>query len=111
MNTLMLFYNSPSQIFVPLETILTTQSDGNVVIYNSNFDFVWGTGRLRQCTTVRFVMQTDGNLVEYCDGGAGGVIWASNTQGKGTGPYTLSLNNDGSLTIKDGSGNQMWKNS
>jgi hypothetical protein len=49
-------------------------------------------------------MQTDGNLVLYESGVA---KWASNTNGTGSGPYSLNLHTDGNLVIY-GNGVAIW---
>ena len=49
-------------------------------------------------------MQTDGNLVVY---GNGCVIWASGTNGTGSGDY-LAMQADGNLVVYNSSGSQVW---
>ena len=62
-------------------------------------------------------MQTDANLVLYkcfnkhCSGSKGRQpIWASNTYGRGKGPYTLVMQNDNALVIYDTHSNPIWWN-
>jgi hypothetical protein len=58
-------------------------------------------------------MQSDGNFVVYSAKGRNGraedhPIWASNTNGKGTGPYRLAMQDDGNLVVYDSSGKPTW---
>jgi hypothetical protein len=53
-------------------------------------------------------MQTDGNFVIYAANRQ--PIWATNTNGKGSGPYKLELKPDGSLLVY-GSNTQIWTSS
>jgi len=55
-------------------------------------------------------MQDDGNLVVYNghDWRSNHAAWASNTGGKGYGPYKLVMQNDGNLVIYESNGNPIW---
>lgn len=53
----------------------------------------------------KLVMQTDGNLVVY-DGTR--PIWASNTNGKGVGPYQATMQDDGNLVVYDSTRKPLW---
>jgi hypothetical protein len=54
-------------------------------------------------------MQGDGNFVLYKNLPSGTpAIWASNTHGKGTGPYVLKMQEDGNLVIYDSTGAATW---
>jgi len=55
----------------------------------------------------QLVVQSDGNVV-LADVAGGKVHWSTNTGGKGTAPYILSLGFDGNLQLKDGSGSVLW---
>ena len=62
-------------------------------------------------------MQNDGNLVLYkclnkhCSGTLGRQhIWASNTHGRGKGPYSLVMQTDNALVIYDTNSNPIWWN-
>ena len=60
-----------------------------------------------------FIMQTDGNLVLYSNGalntkGRDVPLWASNTPGKGTGPYSLRVQMDGNIIAADVNNNLVW---
>jgi hypothetical protein len=63
--------------------ILTYQSDGNFVLYNSWQNPVWATNTNGRClgTCEHAVFQTDGNLVLY---GSGGPYWATGTNPHGS---------------------------
>lgn len=50
-------------------------------------------------------MQDDGNLVVYSNGSP---VWASNTNGKGTGPYKLVMQADGNLVVYDSKNSPQW---
>jgi hypothetical protein len=49
--------------------------------------------------------QTDGNFVVY-EGAT--VLWASGTDGKGTGPYELRMQTDGNLVLYDSTDIATW---
>ena len=51
------------------------------------------------------VTQGDGNFVVYKSGQA---IWASGTNGKGTGPYKTIMQTDGNLVLYDSNGVATW---
>lgn len=51
--------------------------------------------------------QSDGNLVVY-NKNTGRALWASNTNGKGKGPYSTSYGRDGNLILKDSRGITLW---
>ena len=60
-------------------------------------------------------MQTDGNLVHYSVASFNGrgrdfPLWASGTNGKGSGPYRAVMRDDGYLTIYDNNNSQIWQN-
>jgi len=50
-------------------------------------------------------LQTDGNFVVY-EGAT--VLWASGTDGKGTGPYELRMQTDGNLVLYDSTDIATW---
>ncbi len=54
------------------------------------------------------IMQADGNLVEY---NGATVPWASGSYGKGTGPYTATLQSNGILVVTDSTGTVTWSSS
>jgi hypothetical protein len=84
---------------------LLVQTDGNVVVYGcKGIVATWATGTNNSTAQRNLLMQTDGNLVLYENGVA---KWASNTKGKGSGPYTLNMQNDGNLVIY-ASGGATW---
>ena len=51
-------------------------------------------------------MQDDGNIVIY--NGADEPVWATDTCGKGEGPFCLRCQGDGNVVIYDGSDNPIW---
>ena len=53
------------------------------------------TELLRTCVAVFFCAQGDGNLVLY----GGSAIWATNTSGQHSGPYTTTITSDGVLGV------------
>jgi hypothetical protein len=40
--------------------------------------------------------------------GAGKCNWATNTNNKGNSPYTLVVENDGNLILREKNNNQLW---
>ena len=105
---------------------LTMQDDGNLVIYDGEQIPTWATGtnRICQCVlaqgrslrsnqfltsknhTCTAAMQSDGNFCIYF----GGLycVWASNTCGKGSGPFELRMQDNGNLVIYDRTGEATW---
>jgi hypothetical protein len=84
-----------------------TQSDGNLVIYNSSGQPVWSSGTANMGTApYSTVMQSDGNYVLYDANNT--PLWSSGTNGQGTAPYNVVIQNDCSLVILDGNNNQIW---
>lgn len=84
------------------------QSDGNLVIYAcaSPYNTVtWASGTSSSASPLNFKVQGDGNIVLYA---AGTAIWASNTNGKGTAPYTLIMQGDGNLVLYDSTSTGIW---
>jgi hypothetical protein len=57
-------------------------------------------------TPGNLVMQSDGNLVAYDNGGI--PRWATNTYGQGIGPYTLTLRNDRVAAVIDATHTILW---
>jgi hypothetical protein len=80
------------------------QTDGNVCIYNAGGEGVWCSTALH--TPGKLVMQSDGNLVAYDSGGI--PRWATNTNGQGTPPYTLTLRNDRVAAVIDSNHTILW---
>jgi hypothetical protein len=80
---------------------LTLQQDGNVVLYKANngtpviVDPIWATGT-NDFTPGNLIMQGDGNLVLYPQGG-GNARWASGTSGN-NGAF-LNVENNGRIVI------------
>jgi len=59
-----------------------------------------------QGTSARVDVQSDGNLVAYDS--SNNVLWASNTNGRGTGPYKLVMQNDANLVLYDSTNAALW---
>ena len=108
---------------------LAVQDDGNLVIYDTNGHPLWSSGtgpigsKVTSCGSMpagsglargasvaacggcfSLVMQGDGNLVMYQNGGT--AIW--NTQTGGTDGYTASMQSDGNLVLYSAQGCPMW---
>jgi hypothetical protein len=92
----------PGQSLQPGQTLrsdnmhtLIMQSDGNVVLYNSQSQPRWSTNTGGLIEPREFIMQNDGNLVLYDTSGQ--PHWASNTQGN-PGAF-LNVQDDGNLVV------------
>jgi hypothetical protein len=69
------------------------------VLYSASGRVCWATNRYGQNGADYLVLQGDGNLVAYQNGGA--AVWASNTAGSGAG--WLYVQSDGNLVLYSGS--------
>jgi len=56
----------------------------------------------------QLVVQGDGNLVFETIGQVNKTIWTSGSAGKGSGPYTLTMQNDGDLVLSDSKSETIW---
>lgn len=79
------------------------QSDGNLVLYNSENVALWNSETNGKTATM-CIMQSDGNLVIYQSGGVSD--WNSETNGN-SGSY-LVVENDGHVVIYTSSGTAIW---
>jgi hypothetical protein len=79
------------------------QTDGNLVLYNTENVALWNSGTNGKPVTM-CIMQGDGNLVLYQSGPT--ADWASNTDGH-PGSY-LTVEDDGHVTIYDPNGTSIW---
>ncbi|KAK3240210.1 hypothetical protein CYMTET_49940 [Cymbomonas tetramitiformis] len=79
---------------------LDMQSDGNLVLYNSN-SAIWSTNTNN---AHRAVMQTDGNFVLYTSDNA--AIW--NTQTSGNSGSFIKVQKDGNLVVYNSAGQGIW---
>ena len=84
--------------------MLIYQTDGNVCMYTTSGGGIWCSMAVH--SPGKLVMQSDGNLVAYDSGGI--PKWATNTNGQGKGPYTLTLNNDRVAVVMDSNHNALW---
>lgn len=80
--------------------------------YNYKGDTLNTRDSLTQCEGLKssnssqtFVMQADGNLVQYFDGKP---TWSSKTDGKGTPPYVFTLQQDNNMVVYDSKGSVLW---
>jgi hypothetical protein len=87
---------------------LVMQSDGNLALYDSSNNFLWGSNQNLgvPLTVASVAMQTDGNLVLY--DANGGFLWGSVQQGAPSTGQQLSVNNAGSIVLTDASGAVIW---
>lgn len=84
-----------------------TQTDGNLVIYDSTNKPVWASNTSgKGVGPYKSVMQSDGNYVLYDS--TGKPLWASNTYQKGVGPYRLVMQDDCNLVIYDKNNTPTW---
>ncbi len=93
---------------------LAMQDDGNLVLYGRNADgsvkVKWAMKNGVACQgticTNAVLQATDGNFVVYTHNtGSAKAVWASGTAGKG---YTLNLQNDCNVVIRDVSSKAVW---
>lgn len=114
---------------------LVMQNDHNLVIYDSTNAPTWASNTYVANTAAAvpsslpqninldqdqflqstngayfFRMQADGNLVLYTnrDWNPSHAVWASNTNGKGKGPFRCVMQCDGNLVIYDGENRPTW---
>lgn len=86
---------------------VVTQSDGNLVIYNSVNQAVWASKSDGKGTPpYKTVMQSDGNYVLYDANDT--EIWMSRSNGKGTPPYKLIMQDDCNLVVYDSNNKATW---
>lgn len=85
------------------DTLFSTSNHSLPASINSNPATVLATP---SCTT-KLVVQNDGNAV-FSDVNSGKVYWSSNTNGKGTAPYRLTMQNDGNLVVYDSKSTSLW---
>jgi hypothetical protein len=83
---------------------LVFQSDGNLVMYDSNNKARWASMSFSPMPKLA-VLQNDGNLVLYDY--RGNAYWSTNTQGKGVGPYNFKFYGKG-IYILDSQGKEIW---
>lgn len=81
------------------------EENGTLSIYSKGVN-IWSTKITTADTPVTSVMQPDGNYVIYNNKGV--AIWASNTNGQGTGPYKLTLQDDCNMVLYDITNKPTW---
>ena len=94
---------SPGQYILSPETqsALKFYTNGDVILY-ADGKAIWGTG-VNNTNANKFIMQTDGNLVEYTSGGQ--ALWSSGKSGSNT---YLSMQSDGNLVEYTSGGQALW---
>ncbi|MFM7850750.1 MAG: bulb-type lectin domain-containing protein, partial [Flammeovirgaceae bacterium] len=80
------------------------QNDGNLVLYKDK-NPLWASDTWGK-KGARAVVQDDGNFVLYDTNN--NPVWASGTNGKGTGPYSLTLGDDARLVLNDSTHTAIW---
>lgn len=87
--------------------LVTQQTDGNLVLYDSNNTPLWASGSNGKGIGPYFLkQQPDGHLVLYDSKGT--AIWYTGSYGKGTGPYEFRLLDDGNFGTYDSTGVAWW---
>jgi hypothetical protein len=96
--------------------VIVMQQDGNLVLYDKNWQPVWASGSNGLKSPYYLQIQSDSNLVIY---GNSGAVWATGTNGRGqcntiyqgesihtnehlsddSGTFSLNLQNDGNLVL------------
>ncbi len=87
------------------EYYLIQQSDGNLVIYNSEEKAIWASG-MNGKNVKRSVMQKNGSLAQH-PGGYDLLLWSTQTDGN-NGAYAI-LQNDGVLAIVNQDNQIIWQ--
>jgi hypothetical protein len=83
---------------------LILQSDGNLVLYRTQFCLPLWASNTQGMPVDHVAMQGDGNLVAYSAGGVS--LWATNTEGHPG--SSLQLQDDGNLVVYDNGGHPLW---
>ncbi len=84
---------------------LVQQTDGNLVVYDSENKATWSSGLQGQIAR-RCIMQVDGNFTQHPDG-YNQIMWSTNTKGN-KGAYVL-LQDDGVLAVVNTNNEIIWK--
>lgn len=78
----------------------------NVEIYNMHGIIIWQSKTFGKSSSLgQLIMQADGNLVVSTEHG---LVWMSDTAGKGTGPFVASVGTDCKLMVSDSTGLSTW---
>ncbi|KAF0694036.1 Aste57867_15059 [Aphanomyces stellatus] len=87
------------------------QWDSNFVVYEvyHEANWVWFSPNIYGSGATRVVMQGDGNVVAVKDDGT--PVWATHTDGRGKGPYCLTVEGSSGpdLRILDSNCDRVWK--
>jgi len=96
------------QIFV--DNFKCIQNLGDTLISNTNVNGITSTPSdvlvTPSCAT-KLVVDNNGNVV-FSDVNTGKVYWSTNTAGKGTAPFRLTMQDDGNLVLADSHGATLW---
>jgi len=98
------------QIFVDNFDCITNVGDTLVSSSEDKPSSISSTGSplaTAACKT-KLTVQNDGNVV-LADVNNGNVIWSTNTAGKGSAPYKLTVTNSGDLQLTDSSNSVLWR--
>jgi hypothetical protein len=76
----------------------------------NNSTLLQGEYLVSQANSLYLTIQADGNLVVYRSGDFNSrfSVWASNTNGKGTGPFRCVMQSDGNLVVYDSGNRPTW---
>lgn len=86
---------------------LVTQTDGNLVLYNTAGSPVWSSGTYgKGVAPYSFNLSTAGNLI--LTDSTGITLWSSGTSGKGKAPYTANMQDNCDFALMDGSSRMIW---
>lgn len=93
------------------------KGDGNFVVYKEGQKGAMWTSSPNDSTRpkgknpLKLCMQDNGNLVVFNSSPAPNHwVWQTDTSGKGVGPFTLSIDDKGILTVRDSRGVRIWTN-
>jgi hypothetical protein len=86
---------------------LTSERDrGDISLYKADYRIWSSKSGKTQTDACLAIVQSNGNLVIYTRDGE--EIWSTGTAGRGSGPYTLSVNDDSTITLTDSLSSVIW---